>query len=113
MGFSKICATIVATNIKSNVEKTTKTPTLSGPVQKKSASSDKPRQAQARPKKRFGLLQMVQKVRHSRDEKPKITNPWDLTEIPYNVRNKNQIRRLKLSIQTNLLPGKTQLWTGS
>ena len=65
---------------------------LSGPVTKKSASSDKPKQARARPKKRFGLLQMVQKVRPLKEEHPKITNPWDLTEIPYNVRNKTQIR---------------------
>jgi len=32
-------------------------------------------------KKRFGLLQMVQKVHRLKDEKPKTTNLWDLTEI--------------------------------
>ena len=67
---------------------------LSGQVTKKLVNSDRPKQArpETEAENRFGHLQMVQKVHRLKDEKPKTTNPWDLTEIPCNVLNKNPIR---------------------
>merc|ERR1712203_491572 len=115
---SKICATIVATNINFDVEKTRNKPTPSGrQVTKKSASSEVrpklalPPETETANRKNFGLLQTVGRVHRLRGEKPKTTNLWDLTEILYNAPKTNQKRRPKILIQTNLLPGKIQLWT--